>query len=79
MTVYGALMAVYGDTPAQHEVAGFKEGVGFAYSGFSSSLRSVTLVQGEEILQDSWRVRLTAILQQKNPDECRSNLKSAAV
>ncbi|CAJ1050800.1 uncharacterized protein LOC127420693 isoform X2 [Xyrichtys novacula] len=31
-TIYGAVMAVCGDTLAQHEVAGFKEGVGFAYS-----------------------------------------------
>ncbi|XP_028297234.1 uncharacterized protein LOC114459068, partial [Gouania willdenowi] len=31
-TIYGALMSVCGDTLAQHEVAGFKIGVGFAYS-----------------------------------------------
>lgn len=31
-TIYGALLSVCGDTLAQHEVAGFKEGVGFAYS-----------------------------------------------
>ncbi|XP_051558169.1 uncharacterized protein LOC127443496 [Myxocyprinus asiaticus] len=31
-TICGALMSVCGDTLAQHEVAGFKEGVGFAYS-----------------------------------------------
>ena len=31
-TIYGAVMSVCGDTLAQHEVAGFKEGVGFAYS-----------------------------------------------
>ena len=31
-TIYGALMCVLGDTLGQHEVAGFKEGVGFAYS-----------------------------------------------
>lgn len=30
--IYGALLSVCGDTLAQHEVAGFKEGVGFAYS-----------------------------------------------
>lgn len=30
-TIYGALMSVCGDTLAQHEVAGFKIGVGFAY------------------------------------------------
>ncbi|KAL4009325.1 hypothetical protein ACER0C_003177 [Sarotherodon galilaeus] len=31
-TIHGALISVCGDTLAQHEVAGFKEGVGFAYS-----------------------------------------------
>ncbi len=31
-TIYGALVSVCGDTLAQHELAGFKEGVGFAYS-----------------------------------------------
>ena len=31
-TIYGALVSVCGDTLAQHEVAGFKIGVGFAYS-----------------------------------------------
>lgn len=31
-TIYRALMSVCGDTLAQHEVAGFKIGVGFAYS-----------------------------------------------
>ena len=31
-TIYGALMSVCGDNLAQHEVAGFKVGVGFAYS-----------------------------------------------
>lgn len=31
-TIFGALMSVCGDTLAQHEVAGFKEGEGFAYS-----------------------------------------------
>ncbi|XP_035994917.1 uncharacterized protein LOC118563700 [Fundulus heteroclitus] len=31
-TIYGALVSVCGDTLAQLEVAGFKEGVGFAYS-----------------------------------------------
>lgn len=30
--IYGALLSVCGDTLAHHEVAGFKEGVGFAYS-----------------------------------------------
>lgn len=28
----GAVIAICVDTPAQHELAGFKEGVGFAYS-----------------------------------------------
>lgn len=32
MDLYGAVIAVCGDTLAQHELAGFKEGVGFAYS-----------------------------------------------
>ncbi|KAK7886077.1 hypothetical protein WMY93_025698 [Mugilogobius chulae] len=31
-TVYGAVVSLCGDTLAQHEMAGFKEGVGFAYS-----------------------------------------------
>ncbi|KAM6995177.1 uncharacterized protein LKV04_007412 [Tautogolabrus adspersus] len=31
-TIYGAIVSVCGDTLAQHELAGFKEGVGFAYS-----------------------------------------------
>ena len=32
MDLHGAVIAVCGDTLAQHELAGFKEGVGFAYS-----------------------------------------------
>ncbi|XP_062863880.1 uncharacterized protein LOC134325564 [Trichomycterus rosablanca] len=32
MDLFGAVIAVCGDTLAQHELAGFKEGVGFAYS-----------------------------------------------
>lgn len=31
-TIYGAMVSLCGDTLAQHELAGFKEGVGFAYS-----------------------------------------------
>ena len=31
-TVYGAMVTLCGDTLAQHELAGFKEGVGFAFS-----------------------------------------------
>lgn len=31
-TVYGAVVSLCGDTLAQHELAGFKEGVGFAFS-----------------------------------------------
>lgn len=31
-TIYGAMFSLSGDTLAQHELAGFKEGVGFAYS-----------------------------------------------
>jgi hypothetical protein len=31
-TIYGAIVSLCGDTLAQHELAGFKEGVGFAYS-----------------------------------------------
>ncbi|XP_059909523.1 uncharacterized protein LOC132459156 [Gadus macrocephalus] len=31
MDLYGAVIALCGDTLAQHELAGFKEGVGFAY------------------------------------------------
>lgn len=31
-TIYDAIVSVCGDTLAQHELAGFKEGVGFAYS-----------------------------------------------
>lgn len=30
--IFGALVSVCGDTLAQHELCGFKEGVGFAYS-----------------------------------------------
>lgn len=30
--LFGAVVSVCGDTLAQHELAGFKEGVGFAYS-----------------------------------------------
>ncbi|XP_054866338.1 uncharacterized protein LOC118469167 [Amphiprion ocellaris] len=30
--IFGALVSICGDTLAQHEVCGFKEGVGFAYS-----------------------------------------------
>ncbi len=32
MNLFGAVVSVCGDTLAQHELAGFKEGVGFAYS-----------------------------------------------
>lgn len=32
MDLFGAVVSVCGDTLAQHELAGFKEGVGFAYS-----------------------------------------------
>lgn len=32
MDIFGAVVSVCGDTLAQHELAGFKEGVGFAYS-----------------------------------------------
>ncbi|XP_034057976.1 uncharacterized protein LOC117536966 isoform X2 [Gymnodraco acuticeps] len=32
MDLFGALISLCGDTLAQHELAGFKEGVGFAYS-----------------------------------------------
>lgn len=32
MELYGAVVSLCGDTLAQHELAGFKEGVGFAYS-----------------------------------------------
>lgn len=32
MDLFGAVIALCGDTLAQHELAGFKEGVGFAYS-----------------------------------------------
>jgi len=32
MDVFGAVVSLCGDTLAQHELAGFKEGVGFAYS-----------------------------------------------
>ena len=31
-TIYGAMVTLCGDTLAQHELAGFKEGVGFAFS-----------------------------------------------
>lgn len=31
-TIHGAIVSVCGDTLAQHKLAGFKEGVGFAYS-----------------------------------------------
>lgn len=31
-TIYGAMVSLCGDTLSQHELAGFKEGVGFAYS-----------------------------------------------
>lgn len=31
-TIFGAVVSVCGDTLAQHELAGLKEGVGFAYS-----------------------------------------------
>lgn len=31
-TIHGAVVSLCGDTLAQHELAGFKEGVGFAYS-----------------------------------------------
>lgn len=30
--LFGAVIAICGDTLAQHEIAGFKQGVGFAYS-----------------------------------------------
>ncbi|KAL3970579.1 LETM1 and EF-hand domain-containing protein 1, mitochondrial [Sarotherodon galilaeus] len=30
--LFGAVIAICGDTLAQHEIAGFKEGIGFAYS-----------------------------------------------
>ncbi len=30
--IYGAVVSICGDTLAQHELCGFKEGVGFAYS-----------------------------------------------
>ncbi|KAI9532658.1 hypothetical protein NQZ68_030600, partial [Dissostichus eleginoides] len=57
--------------------------------GLSSSLRSVTLSREKRasrteslaVYSCNWRVRLTVILQQTNPDESlkyRSNLKSAA-
>lgn len=32
MDLFGAVISVCGDTLAQHELAGFKEGVGFSYS-----------------------------------------------
>ena len=31
-TIYGAMVSLCCDTLAQHELAGLKEGVGFAYS-----------------------------------------------
>ncbi|XP_034078395.1 uncharacterized protein LOC117550156 isoform X1 [Gymnodraco acuticeps] len=33
-TIHGAMVSLCGDTLAQHELAGFKEGVGFAYSKY---------------------------------------------
>lgn len=49
-TIYRALMSVCGDTLAQHEVAGFKIGVGFAYSKCKtcrSNLRKICLLKGQ--------------------------------
>ena len=82
MTVYGALMAVYGDTLAQHEVAGFKEGVGFAYSKCRHCEGNFEDMQGqfnEELFVKrtmASHIRQCADIEKASTDFLKENLKT---